>query len=61
MTNNLNLAELFHLMARAAMVLSVLALPLMLMGGADGAGGGLYEKKTAGAGFVLLVSLQRSR
>ncbi|WP_309084071.1 hypothetical protein [Chelativorans sp.] len=58
---NGNLAELRRLLTRAAVVVLVLAAPLIAArAGDDAPVGGVYEKKSAGAGFVLLVALQRA-
>mgnify|MGYP001167337576 CR=1 FL=1 len=58
-----NFSELRSLLARAVMALSVIFLPLMAVGGLHAVEGAnsVYKKQSAGAGFVLLVSLQRSR
>ena len=61
---NLNIAELRRLLARATMVLSILALPLITMTSVQAGGEGMLgfqAKKSSGAGLVLLVSLQRAR
>jgi len=58
-----NLSELRSLLARAVMALSVMAIPLMAVSGlhAVDSTNGFYKKQSPGAGFVLLVSIQRSR
>jgi len=61
---NMNVGELRRLLARATMVLSILALPLITMTSVQAGGEnmlGFQAKKSSGAGLVLLVSLQRAR
>ncbi|WP_028033375.1 hypothetical protein [Chelativorans sp. J32] len=59
-----NFLELKTLLARAVVALSLLALPMMAVSGIpaiDGGTNGFYKKQSPGAGFVLLVNLQRNR